>query len=122
MATIRFRGYGEVTVRAGATLLEAAHEAGAPEGSECGGCCSCSTCHVYVTGGDALLSPRDDEEIDILELASDVRAESRLGCQAKIVGEGVIDVTISPESEDAYFLENPKEHARLKKPGTPDES
>jgi 2Fe-2S ferredoxin len=113
MATIRFRGFGEVNVPLGTCILEAARDVGAPEGSDCGGCCSCSTCHVYVLEGKELLSPQEDEELDILDLAADVRETSRLGCQAKLLKEGVVEVEISAESMETYFEANPKERTRL---------
>ena len=34
---------------------------------------------------------------------------SRLGCQAKILRDGLIEVRISKESLDAYYNEHPKE-------------
>jgi len=110
MATVRFRGYGEINVRAGAkngaTILEAAQSLGAPEGSECGGCCSCSTCHVYVVSGMEHLSERQDDELDILDLASDVKETSRLGCQAQLVSDGVVEVEISKESYETFVSMN----------------
>ena len=115
MATIRFKGYGEVKASPGTTILEAAREIGAPEGSDCGGCCSCSTCHVYVISGSELLSKRDDDELDILELADDVReGSSRLGCQAQVQkGDGVIEVEISKESFETFLSDNPSLRAKL---------
>jgi 2Fe-2S ferredoxin len=113
MATIRFRGFGEINVPKGTSILEAARDVGAPEGSECGGCCSCSTCHVYVHAGAELLSTREDDELDILDNASDVRDNSRLGCQAQVKGEGIIEVEISKESMETYFDAYPGERAKL---------
>ena len=79
MAIVRFKGYGEVEVPVGTSLLQAAQKLEAPEGYACGGVCACSTCHVYVTRGAELLSEQEDEEADILDKAFDVRAPSRLG-------------------------------------------
>ena len=108
MAKIRFLKQGvEIDVAVGASILDAARDAHAPEGSLCGGVCACSTCHVYVLAGGALLSEMEDEENDILDKAFDVRSTSRLGCQAKVEREGVIDVEISRESLDAYAAEHP---------------
>ncbi len=107
MAKVRFVKQGiEVDVALGASILDAAHEGGAPEGSLCGGVCACSTCHVYVLAGDSLLSEMEDEENDILDKAFDVRSTSRLGCQAKLEREGVVDVEISRESLEAYAAEH----------------
>jgi 2Fe-2S ferredoxin len=108
MATVRFKGYGEATVVVGTSLLKAAQDIGAPEGYACGGVCACSTCHVYVTKGGDLLSEQEDEEADILDKAFDVRANSRLGCQSKIVRDGVVEVEITRESLEAFENEHPE--------------
>jgi len=112
MAIVRFKGYGEVEVPLGTSLLEAATRAHFPEGSACGGVCACSTCHVYVRSGEGLLSEQEDDEADILDKAFDVRAGSRLGCQTKIVREGVIEVEITAESVQAYENEHPAERGK----------
>jgi 2Fe-2S ferredoxin len=116
MALVRFKGYGEIEVPVGSSLLEAAAKAHFPEGSACGGVCACSTCHVYVSKGGELLSEQDDDEADILDKAFDVRAGSRLGCQSKIEREGVIEVEISGESVQAYENEHPQERGKYTKP------
>jgi 2Fe-2S ferredoxin len=113
MPIVRFKGYGEVTVPLGTSILEAAQRAGAPEGSACGGVCACSTCHVYVARGAELLSESEDEEQDILDKAFDVRSNSRLGCQAKIEKDGDVDVEISRESFDAFLNEHPDERGKF---------
>src|SRR5579862_5038696 len=112
MAIVRFKGYGEVQVPVGTSLLEAATRGHYPEGSACGGVCACSTCHVYVVRGAELLSEQEDDEADILDKAFDVRAVSRLGCQSKIVRDGVIEVEITRESLEAYENEHPAERGR----------
>ncbi len=110
-ATIVFEGYGEVTVPVGTSILQAAQRGHVPQGSACGGVCACSTCHVYVKEGAALLSDLEDEENDVLDKAFDVRATSRLGCQAKIDRPGRLLVLISRESLDAFYNEHPEERA-----------
>jgi 2Fe-2S ferredoxin len=109
MATVRVVGFGEVTVRAGKSILSAAAKAHLPVGSACGGVCACSTCHVYVKEGAELLSMQEEEEADALDKAFDVRLTSRLGCQARILGEGTITVEISRESLEFYENEHPAE-------------
>jgi 2Fe-2S ferredoxin len=115
MATVRFKGYGEIDVAIGTSLLEAAQKLHAPEGYACGGVCACSTCHVYVTSGGQLLTEMEDEENDIMDKAFDVRATSRLGCQSKIVKDGVIDVEITRESLEAYENEHPEMRGKFVK-------
>lgn len=112
MAIVRFHRFGEVEVPVGKTILEAATKIGAPEGSACGGVCACSTCHVYVTAGLDLLSPQEEDEADMLDNAFDVRPGSRLGCQARIVRDGVIEVEISLESLQTYENEHPRERGK----------
>jgi 2Fe-2S ferredoxin len=109
---VRFKGYGEVEVPVGTSILEAAQKIGAPEGYACGGVCACSTCHVYVLFGAELLSDQEDDEADILDKAFDVRASSRLGCQSKIVEDGEIEVEITRESLQAYENEHPQERGK----------
>jgi 2Fe-2S ferredoxin len=115
MAIVRFKGFGEVDVPVGTSLLEAATRARFPEGSACGGVCACSTCHVHVLKGAALLSEQEDEEADILDKAFDVRATSRLGCQSKIVAEGELEIEITRESLEAYENEHPAERGKYTK-------
>ncbi len=98
----------EVDVPLGSSILQASQEGDMPEGYACGGVCACSTCHVYVKKGAELLSEMEDDENDILDKAFDVRSTSRLGCQARIVKEGVVEVEITRESYDAYYNEHPE--------------
>jgi ferredoxin, 2Fe-2S len=110
MPRVRFLDQGlEIDVPVGTSILKAATQAHAPEGSACGGVCACSTCHVYVDEGAALLSPAGEDEEDILDKAFDVQLSSRLGCQAKIQKDGVVAVRISNESLEAYYNEHPAE-------------
>jgi len=112
MAKVVFRGYGEIEVPVGTSILEAATKAHIPEGSACGGVCACSTCHVYVLEGAELLSEQEDDEADILDKAFDVRPSSRLGCQSRIVADGRIEVEITRESLEAYENEHPSERGK----------
>ncbi len=118
MPTVRFKGFGEVTVPIGTSILEAAQKHGAPEGFACGGVCACSTCHVYVLSGADLLSEQEDDEADIMDKAFDVRASSRLGCQSTIEKDGVVEVEITRESLEAFENEHPEARGKyVKKPG-----
>lgn len=105
-----------VEVAEGTSILEAAEEAHAQVGHSCGGVCACSTCHVWVKKGLDSLSEQDDLEMDRLDLAFDVRANSRLGCQAK-VGTEDLEVVITEESLKAYMDENPDERRKLEAEG-----
>ncbi|MGI6873327.1 2Fe-2S iron-sulfur cluster-binding protein [Amycolatopsis sp. 3B14] len=49
--------------------------------AECGGSCSCATCHVFVDEGGACFDEPTDEERELLEYAEGARPNSRLSCQ-----------------------------------------
>lgn len=52
---------------------------------ECGGACSCATCHLYIDEAwFAKLPPRDEIEDAMLEGAIDPGPTSRLGCQVLV--------------------------------------
>lgn len=79
----------DVTAEPGSTVMEAAirNQVQGIE-AECGGACSCATCHVYV---DNIWSPivgnPSEMEEDMLDFAYDVRPTSRLSCQIKVRDE-----------------------------------
>ena len=56
--------------------------------AECGGACSCATCHVYVDEEwtQVVGSPEVMEE-DMLDFAYEVRPNSRLSCQIRVRDE-----------------------------------
>ena len=56
--------------------------------AECGGACSCATCHVYVDPAWVdIVGPACDFEQDMLSAAAEVRSNSRLSCQIEITPE-----------------------------------
>ena len=75
-----------VTVAPGLTLMEAAMRNNI-QGvvAECGGQCSCATCHMQIDAAyfDRVGAPVDDEE-DMLDFAEERVETSRLGCQVEI--------------------------------------
>ena len=87
MPTINFIGYEgnatEVQAEVGETVMEAGKRHGvAGIVAECGGGCSCATCHVYVDPAwiELVGAPGPDEE-DMLDCAFDPQPNSRLSCQ-----------------------------------------
>ena len=100
----------------GISILEAAEDCGARVGHACGGNLACSTCHVWVHEGLDSLPEVHDKENDIMDKAFDVRAESRLGCQAKL-GDQDIVVEITQESLQAWLDENPEERKKARSAG-----
>ncbi len=67
----------------GQTIMEAATSNLVPGiDADCGGECSCATCHVLISADwQAKLSPRSDTEESMLDLNPDRTDESRLSCQ-----------------------------------------
>lgn len=63
-------------------VMEIIRDYGLPIKAECGGCCACATCHVYVEEEWLVKLPdmRDDEE-EMLDEAFDIQDNSRLSCQ-----------------------------------------
>ncbi|MFS8886624.1 2Fe-2S iron-sulfur cluster-binding protein [Synechococcus sp. H70.2] len=57
---------------------------------ECGGRGLCATCHVYVKEGMESLSPMTKREQRTLEVITSRQPNSRLACQARVLGEGVV--------------------------------
>ena len=55
--------------------------------AECGGSCSCATCHVYVEGGYERVGEPPEMETEMLECAVDPKENSRLSCQLKVTDE-----------------------------------
>lgn len=82
-------------------VMEIIKDYGLPIKAECGGCCSCATCHVYVDENWVdRLHPARDEELDLLDTAPDVRDNSRLSCQILMSDElDGLKVTLAPGSE-----------------------
>ncbi|MFC3120682.1 2Fe-2S iron-sulfur cluster-binding protein [Agaribacter flavus] len=55
---------------------------------DCGGVCSCATCHVYMEADDyAKLGAPEEVESDMLELDDNVTEYSRLCCQIPVSDE-----------------------------------
>ena len=75
-----------VEAKTGTSLMEAAVDndvAGIV--AECGGACSCATCHVYVDAAwVAKLPPPDAQEDGMLDCVLERTKQSRLSCQIEI--------------------------------------
>ena len=80
----------EVDVPNGWSLMQGATLNGiAGIEGECGGSCSCATCHCYVDEAFlAKLAPMADNENEMLDCAvSERKANSRLSCQIQMSAE-----------------------------------
>lgn len=60
----------------------------------CGGVAACSTCHVYIKEGLPTCPEAAEEELDMLDMAPDLKPNSRLSCQCVPSGEQDIVVEI----------------------------
>lgn len=74
------------------SLLDIALAHGVTMGHNCGGNCACTTCHVVVKQGMENLSPMEQDEEDRLDMAEGLTLSSRLGCQAVVKGDVVVEV------------------------------
>src|SRR3984957_15200304 len=79
-----------IDAKEGATLMQAGIDNGV-NGivAECGGCCQCATCHVYVAPEwTARLAPiSENEDVMLDNTVCERRPESRLSCEIKITPE-----------------------------------
>ncbi|MBW4489400.1 MAG: 2Fe-2S iron-sulfur cluster binding domain-containing protein [Trichocoleus desertorum ATA4-8-CV12] len=57
---------------------------------ECGGRGMCATCHVYVSQGMDSLSAMNRREQRTLEIITTCKPNSRLACQSRVLGNGVV--------------------------------
>jgi ferredoxin, 2Fe-2S len=75
-----------VSVSEGTTLMRAATDNGVPGiDGDCGGNCACATCHVYVPPEwFDRVGIRSPIETEMLNLVSELRDNSRLGCQIAV--------------------------------------
>jgi 2Fe-2S ferredoxin len=73
------------------SFLDVAMNFGIPLEHACGGSCACTTCHLIVRKGMENLSEEQDNELDRLDTAWDLTTSSRLGCQAVIKGDVVVE-------------------------------
>lgn len=105
MASITFIDYQGiervVDATNGDSLMEAATSNDIPGiDADCGGACACATCHVYVDPQwmDVVGKP-EDLEAEMLDVAEDVRDNSRLSCQISVADEMDGMVVVTPESQ-----------------------
>jgi 2Fe-2S ferredoxin len=105
MPTIKFishEGFNyEVYAETGTSLMDTAVYNGvAGIAAECGGACSCATCHVYIDPDwIAQLPDPGDAELELLEFAVDLKDNSRLSCQIEITEKLDGLVVRTPESQ-----------------------
>lgn len=87
-------------LESGESILEIALKHNIELHHNCGGVCACSTCHVYIEGGEEFLEELSDKEEDFIDRAVNPRLNSRLGCQCVLLdGDGEISVTVPDQSQ-----------------------
>ena len=79
-------------VKKGETLLDVAIQYDIPIQHACGGFCACTTCHVLVKADPQNLSEIEEDELERVERAADSQLGSRLGCQAKVMGDVTVEI------------------------------
>lgn len=85
----------------GQSVMEGAKGNGIPGiDADCGGACSCGTCHVYVDPAwQVRVGPRNALEEATIEFASGVEHNSRLACQIKVTDDLNGLIVRIPESQ-----------------------
>lgn len=87
---IEFNGREHVVdVKSGMSVMEGAKKNDVPGiDADCGGGCSCGTCHVYVDPAwQARVGGRHPIEDATIEFADKVEPNSRLSCQIKVTDD-----------------------------------
>ena len=92
----------------GENLLDLALQNGIDLQHNCGGVCACSTCHVIIREGMENLPEMEDDEADQLDEAEGQTIQSRLGCQAKVYGDVVVEIPLMNEEIRYLFHEGGK--------------
>jgi 2Fe-2S ferredoxin len=80
--------------------MQAIREAGLPIAADCGGACTCATCHIYVDRSHAGRLPLPGvNEAALLGAVDDPTPLSRLSCQIELARSmNGIKVTLAPGS------------------------
>ncbi|MBY0522993.1 MAG: (2Fe-2S)-binding protein [Gemmataceae bacterium] len=91
MKTLKFEPINEtLQVPTQSDLLEALLAKDLKVLMACGGKGICATCHVHIKDGMDKLTPRTVRENKTLGFITGCAPDSRLACQARVVGEGVV--------------------------------
>jgi ferredoxin len=80
----------ETTVQTNDNILSALLGHNVKISYECGGRGRCATCHVFIKEGMDQLSPMSRREQQTLEVITTCNVQSRLACQTRVEGEGVV--------------------------------
>ncbi|MEX1147261.1 MAG: 2Fe-2S iron-sulfur cluster-binding protein [Sphingomonadales bacterium] len=99
IVTTREGETSEVEGERGISVMEILRDNDFDVAAICGGCCSCATCHVYVDEESlGRLSPREEDESELLQELESFKPNSRLSCQIEFSDElDGIKVEIAPD-------------------------
>jgi ferredoxin, 2Fe-2S len=89
-------------LKAGESVMDGALDNDIPGiRAQCGGGCTCATCHCYVLepAAGALPAPHQDE-LALLDYVLERRSNSRLSCQIR-VGDGLDELVIEVPARQA---------------------
>ena len=75
----------------GKSILEIALEHEIELNHNCGGNCACTTCHVIIRNGMDNLHEAEMKKMIVLDKAVGLTLTSRLGCQAHVYGDVVVN-------------------------------
>ena len=89
--TVRLDPFGtDTAIATNTNLLSVLMENDVEVTQECGGRGICATCHVYIKSGEDSISPMTKREQRTLGSITSCNVNSRLACQARVEGEGVV--------------------------------
>eukprot|EP01061_Rhynchopus_euleeides_P034242 TRINITY_DN57984_c0_g1_i1.p2 TRINITY_DN57984_c0_g1~~TRINITY_DN57984_c0_g1_i1.p2 ORF type:complete len:129 (+),score=54.49 TRINITY_DN57984_c0_g1_i1:126-512(+) len=101
----RHQGVIEAEGKVGQSLMQAGKDAGVDIEAACDGACACCTCHCFVDERYIdKLPPRSEDEEDMLDMAIDLRDNSRLACQISLTNELDGIVVEMPEEVSSQLL------------------
>ncbi len=85
----------------GDSVMEAATTNDVPGiDADCGGACACATCHVYISEDWLSVTGKpEDLEAEMLDVAEEVKDNSRLACQITITDDMNGLTVTTPESQ-----------------------
>ena len=78
--------------KTGESILDNLLDNGIEVEHACEKSCACTTCHVIVREGEDHLSEMEPDEEDRLDMAEGLTIHSRLGCQAVVRGDVVVEI------------------------------
>ena len=89
--TVRLDPFGTNTaIATNSNLLSVLMKNDVEVTQQCGGRGICATCHVYIKSGEDSISPLTKREKRTLGSITSCNVNSRLACQARVEGEGVV--------------------------------